>query len=147
MNWKSKFEELQNEVGKAIADFLKENGDDKTIRYCTKTNQPLFKKNSRWVKISNMDIYDVICLADEYEVDCPIDCDWDTAFNDLQAEMYSRLFDYFNENGDITDNVVYYRDKDVVEFKIKNMWINEYNADTWAVIGLIDNLGVLCPYD
>jgi hypothetical protein len=70
---------------------------------------------------------------------------WSDKLQEFQAEMYGRLIDFLNKNGN-QDDVYYDTDKDLIYFKIGNDWISEYEVDIFDVVETLDNLGIKCTY-
>ena len=61
----------------------------------------------------------------------------------LQAELYAKIIDYLNENGD-NDYIRYDREKDEIYFKVNYEWIVEYEADIFDVVDIADELDIRC---
>lgn len=70
---------------------------------------------------------------------------WSDKLQEFQAEMYSKLMDYLEKNGN-QDDVRYDADKDLIYFKVGNVWISEYEVDIFDVVETLDNLGIKCTY-
>lgn len=70
---------------------------------------------------------------------------WSDKLQELQAELYAKIIDYLNENGD-NEFVHYDRNKDIIYFKDDDEWIEEYEVDIFDVVDIADELGICCPY-
>lgn len=70
---------------------------------------------------------------------------WSDKLQEFQAEMYGRLIDFLEKNGN-QDDVYYNTDKDLIYFKIGNDWISEYEVDIFDAVETLDNLGIKCTY-
>ena len=70
---------------------------------------------------------------------------WSDKLQEFQAELYAKIIDYLNENGD-NEFVSYDRDKDEIYFKVNNDWIAEYEVDIFDVVDIADEFEIPCPY-
>lgn len=70
---------------------------------------------------------------------------WTDKLQEFQAEMYGRLIDFLEKNGN-QDDVYFDTDKDLIYFKVGNDWISEYEVDIFDVVETLDNLGIKCTY-
>lgn len=71
---------------------------------------------------------------------------WSDKLQEFQAELYAKIIDYLNENGD-NEFVNYDRDKDEIYFKVNNDWIAEYEVDIFDVVDIADELDIHYPYN
>ena len=71
---------------------------------------------------------------------------WSDKLQEFQAELYAKIIDYLNENGD-NDYIRYDREKDEIYFKVNNDWIAEYEVDIFDVVDIADELGIHYPYN
>ena len=70
---------------------------------------------------------------------------WSDKLQEFQAELYAKIIDYLNENGD-NEFVRYDRNKDIIYFKDDDEWIEEYEVDIFDVVDIADELGIRCSY-
>lgn len=70
---------------------------------------------------------------------------WSDKLQEFQTELYAKIIDYLNENGD-NEFVSYDRDKDEIYFKVNNDWIAEYEVDIFDVVDIADELEIKCNY-
>lgn len=68
---------------------------------------------------------------------------WSDKLQEFQAELYAKIIDYLNENGD-NDYIRYDREKDEIYFKVNYEWIVEYEADIFDVVDIADELDIRC---
>lgn len=70
---------------------------------------------------------------------------WSDKLQEFQAELYAKIIDYLNENGD-NEFVRYDRNKDIIYFKDEDEWVEEYEVDIFDVVDIADELGIRCSY-
>lgn len=70
---------------------------------------------------------------------------WSDKLQEFQAELYAKIIDYLNENGD-NEFIRYDRNKDTIYFKDDDEWIEEYEVDIFDVVDIADELGIRCSY-
>lgn len=69
--------------------------------------------------------------------------DWYDKVNELQSEIFGKILDYVEKNGD--NDIVRYDNHDILFFKIGDTWISEYSANIFEVAEIADMLGIKCP--
>lgn len=70
MNWSDKLQEFQAELYANIIDYLNENGDNEFVSYDRDKDEIYFLIGGDWVSESVVDIFDVVDIADEFEIKC-----------------------------------------------------------------------------
>ena len=70
---------------------------------------------------------------------------WSDKLQEFQAEMYGKLMDYLEKNGN-QDDVRYDTDKDLIYFKVNDEWVEEYAVDIFDAVEIIDNLDIKCTF-
>ena len=70
MNWSDKLQEFQAELYAKIIDHLNENGDNDYIRFDREKDEIYFLIGGDWVSEYVVDIFDVVDIADEFEIKC-----------------------------------------------------------------------------
>lgn len=71
MNWSDKLQEFQAELYANIIDYLNENGDNEFVSYDRDKDEIYFKVNNDWIAEYEVDIFDVVDIADELGVHYP----------------------------------------------------------------------------
>ena len=71
MTWSDKLQELQATLYANIIDFINEYGDNEYIRYDREKDEIYFKVNNDWVAEYEVDIFDVVDIADELGIRYP----------------------------------------------------------------------------
>lgn len=71
MTWSDKLQELQATLYANIIDFINEYGDNEYIRYDREKDEIYFKVNNDWVAEYEVDIFDVVDIADELNIRYP----------------------------------------------------------------------------
>ena len=71
MNWSDKLQEFQAELYANIIDYLNEYGNNEYIRYDKEKDEIYFKVNNDWIAEYEVDIFDVVDIADELGVHYP----------------------------------------------------------------------------
>ena len=71
--------------------------------------------------------------------------DWSDKLQEFQAELYAKIIDYLNEDGD-NEIIRYDREKDEIYFLISCDWVSEYDVDIFDVVDIADEFGIPCPY-
>lgn len=70
--------------------------------------------------------------------------DWYDKVNELQSEIFGKILDYVEKNGD-NDDVRYIEECDTLYFKIGDNWLDEYSVTIFDVADIADMLGIKCP--
>ena len=70
MNWSDKLQEFQAELYAKIIDYINKNKDNGYIRYDKEKDEIYFLLNGDWVSEYEMDIFDIVEIADELEIKC-----------------------------------------------------------------------------
>ena len=70
MTWSDKLQEFQAELYANIIDYLNENGDNEFVSYDRDKDEIYFLIGGDWVSESVVDIFDVVDIADEFEIKC-----------------------------------------------------------------------------
>lgn len=71
---------------------------------------------------------------------------WSDKLQEFQAELYAKIIDYLNENGD-NEFIRYDREKDEIYFLIGGDWVSEYAVDIFDVVDIADELDIHYPYN
>ena len=71
MTWSDKLQEFQAELYANIIDYLNKNGDNEFVSYDRDKDEIYFKVNNDWIAEYEVDIFDVVDIADEFEIPCP----------------------------------------------------------------------------
>lgn len=70
---------------------------------------------------------------------------WSDKLQEFQAELYAKIIDYLNENGD-NDYIRFDREKDEIYFLIGGDWVSEYEVDIFDVVDIADEFEIKCNY-
>ena len=70
MNWSDKLQDFQATLYANIIDFINENGNNEYIRYDREKDEIYFLIDDDWVSEYAVDIFDVVDIADEFEIKC-----------------------------------------------------------------------------
>lgn len=70
MKWSDKLQDFQATLYANIIDYLNENGDNDYIRYDKEKDEIYFLVGGNWVSERVVDIFDVVDIADEFEIKC-----------------------------------------------------------------------------
>ena len=68
---------------------------------------------------------------------------WSDKLQEFQAELYAKIIDYLNENGD-NDYIRFDREKDEIYFLIGGDWVSEYEVDIFDVVDIADEFEISC---
>ena len=68
---------------------------------------------------------------------------WSDKLQEFQAELYAKIIDYLNENGD-NDYIRFDREKDEIYFLIGGDWVSEYEVDIFDVVDIADEFEICC---
>ena len=71
MTWNDKLQDFQATLYAKIIDFVNEYGNNEFIRYDREKDEIYFKVNNDWVAEYEVDIFDVVDIADELEISYP----------------------------------------------------------------------------
>ena len=71
MTWSDKLQEFQAELYANIIDYINKNGDNDYIRFDDEKDEIYFLVSGDWVSEYAVDIFDVVDIADEFEIPCP----------------------------------------------------------------------------
>ena len=71
MNWSDKLQEFQAELYANIIDYLNKNGDNEFVSYDRDKDEIYFKVNNDWIAEYEVDIFDVVDIADELGIHYP----------------------------------------------------------------------------
>lgn len=71
MNWSDKLQDFQATLYAKIIDFVNEYGNNEFIRYDREKDEIYFKVNNDWIAEYEVDIFDVVDIADELEISYP----------------------------------------------------------------------------
>ena len=71
MTWSDKLQDFQATLYANIIDFINEYGDNEYIRYDREKDEIYFKVNNDWVAEYEVDIFDVVDIADELGIRYP----------------------------------------------------------------------------
>lgn len=71
MTWSDKLQEFQAELYANIIDYLNENGDNEFVNYDRDKDEIYFKVNNDWIAEYEVDIFDVVDIADELGIHYP----------------------------------------------------------------------------
>jgi len=70
---------------------------------------------------------------------------WSDKLQEFQAELYAKIIDYLNKNGD-NEYIRYDKEKDEIYFLIDGDWVSEYAVDIFDVVDIADELDIHYPY-
>ena len=70
MTWSDKLQEFQAELQGNIIDDLNKNGDNEFVRYDQDEDIIYFKNDDDWINEYEVDIFDVVDVADELGIEC-----------------------------------------------------------------------------
>lgn len=70
---------------------------------------------------------------------------WSDKLQEFQAELYAKIIDYLNENGD-NDYIRFDKEKDEIYFLVGGDWVSEYTVDIFDVVDIADEFDISCPY-
>lgn len=70
MTWSDKLQEFQAELYGNIIDYLNKNGDNDYIRFDDEKDVIYFLVSGDWVSEYEVDIFDVVDIADEFGIEC-----------------------------------------------------------------------------
>ena len=70
---------------------------------------------------------------------------WSDKLQEFQAELYAKIIDYLNENGD-NDYIRFDKEKDEIYFLIGGNWVSEYVVDIFDVVDIADEFEIKCNY-
>lgn len=68
---------------------------------------------------------------------------WSDKLQEFQAELYGKIIDYLNKNGD-NDYIRFDDEKDVIYFLVSGDWVSEYEVDIFDVVDIADEFGIEC---
>ena len=68
---------------------------------------------------------------------------WSDKLQEFQAELYGKIIDYLNKNGD-NDYIRFDDEKDVIYFLVSGEWVSEYEVDIFDVVDIADEFGIEC---
>lgn len=71
MTWSDKLQEFQAELYANIIDYLNKNGDNEFVSYDRDKDEIYFKVNNDWIAEYEVDIFDVVDIADELGIHYP----------------------------------------------------------------------------
>lgn len=71
MTWSDKLQEFQAELYAKIIDYLNKYGNNDYIRYDKEKDEIYFLIGGDWVSEYAVDIFDVVDIADEFDICCP----------------------------------------------------------------------------
>jgi hypothetical protein len=71
---------------------------------------------------------------------------WSDKLQEFQAELYAKIIDYLNENGD-NDYIRFDREKDEIYFLIGGDWVSEYVVDIFDVVDIADEFEIKYTYN
>lgn len=71
---------------------------------------------------------------------------WSDKLQEFQAELYAKIIDYLNENGD-NDYIRFDKEKDEIYFLIDGDWVSEYVVDIFDVVDIADEFEIKCTYN
>lgn len=71
MTWSDKLQEFQATLYANIIDFINENGNNEYIRYDKEKDEIYFLISGEWVSEYAVDIFDVVDIADEFNIRYP----------------------------------------------------------------------------
>lgn len=71
MTWSDKLQEFQAELYGNIIDYLNKYGNNDYIRYNKEKDEIYFLIGGDWVSEYAVDIFDVVDIADEFDIRCP----------------------------------------------------------------------------
>jgi hypothetical protein len=70
---------------------------------------------------------------------------WSDKLQEFQAELYAKIVDYINKNGD-NDYIRFDKEKDEIYFLVGGDWVSEYAVDIFDVVDIVDEFGIPYPY-
>lgn len=70
MTWSDKLQEFQAELYGNIIDYLNKNGNNDYIRFDDEKDEIYFLVGGDWVSEYEVDIFDVVDIADEFGIRC-----------------------------------------------------------------------------
>ena len=70
---------------------------------------------------------------------------WSDKLQEFQAELYAKIIDFLNENGD-NDYIRFDKEKDEIYFLVGGDWVSEYAVDIFDVVDIADEFEIPCPY-
>lgn len=71
MTWSDKLQDFQATLYANIIDYLNENGNNEYIRYDKEKDEIYFLISGEWVSEYAVDIFDVVDIADEFNISYP----------------------------------------------------------------------------
>lgn len=71
MTWSDKLQDFQATLYANIIDFVNEYGNNEFIRYDREKDEIYFKVNNDWIAEYEVDIFDVVDIADELGIRYP----------------------------------------------------------------------------